>query len=187
MYMSTLNTPNRILIKDMTSMETTLLYYLFKSDVFRGHLVKLSFSEFYLKAFGEIYKAGNSRKMQIDFNNAIDHFERLGLVSMVSDSHNCKIVDISNLYKSNIASPILLIILNSKCYKIFKDLDVTKYVKLKVFKTYMYILTVDYMVDSDGSEYLPDKLACKDLGLSYNTYHKYLKYLKDMKLINIDE
>ena len=185
--MLTTNISSILSIDSMTSMEVSLLYYLIKDDVCQHHLVKLSFSSFYLTMFGEMYKSGNSRTLQIEFNNAVNHFEELGLISTVLDSYNCKIVNITELYEEDIVSFISFRILNEDCYKIFKDLNVAKHIKLKIFKTYMYIITADYMINDKGLECLPDEQVCKDLGLSYNTYNKYLKYLEDVALINWEQ
>lgn len=175
--------PNVIPVMDMTSMEVSLLYYLIKEDVCQHHLVKLSFSSFYLTMFGEMYKSGNSRTMQVDFNNAISHFEKLGLLSTVLDNYNCKIVDITNLYETDVISFNLkntfTPIVRDECYKIFKDLDIAKHIRLKVFRTYIHLLTTCI----HAGVCLPDEDTHKDLGLSYNTYAKYIKYLKDLGLI----
>lgn len=186
-----LNNPNCLPIKDMTSMEVVLLYYLLKIDAFQRHQIKLSFSSFYLDAYGEIYKSGNSRTLQVEFNNAVNHFEELGLISTVLDSHNCKIVDISSLYKDN-ATPYVLI--DDECYKIFGELDVAKHIKLKVFKTYTYLLTTTYKdPELKGKTYNNYNLGfmsatqiCEDIGLTYNTYSKYLTYLEDLNLIYVN-
>lgn len=186
-----LNNPSCLPIKDMTSTETTLLYYLLKEDSFQCHLIRVSFSNFYLKVFGEIYKAGSSRKVQIEFNNAVNHFEELGLISTVLDSNNCKIVDISSLYKDN-ATPYVLI--DDECYRIFRELDVAKHIKLKIFKTYAYLLTTTYKdPELKGKTYNNYNLGfmsatqiCEDIELTYNTYSKYLTYLEDLELIYVN-
>lgn len=186
-----LNNPNCLPIKDMTSMEVVLLYYLLKLDAFNRHQIKLSFSSFYLYVYGEIYKSGNSRTLQIEFNNAVNHFEELGLISTVLDSHNCKIVDISSLYKDN-ATPYVLI--DDECYKIFVKLDVAKHIKLKIFKTYAYLLTTTYKdPELKGKTYNNYNLGfmsatqiCEDIELTYNTYSKYLTYLEDLELIYVN-
>jgi hypothetical protein len=141
--------------------------------------------------FGEIYKSGSSRKMQLEFNNAIEHYKELGLISITLDSHNCKVVDTTNLFEEN-ATPFVLI--DDGYYKIFKELDLAKHIQLKIFKLYVYLLTTTYKnPELNGKSYndynlgfLSAKQLCDNIGLTYNTYSKYIECLEELELIYVN-
>lgn len=184
-YMLLLKKLDRLDLKEMTPMEIAIQYYLIRTDTFKEHTKYMNWQIMCGDLFGEETKP--NPKLSKEYTTAIEHFEELGYITINNKRVNFEqfIIEKGDAFNS----------IDYDAYRIFKRKDIGIMTKLKIFKFYVYIISIMiWRPETRGRTFegvrlglASSKSICENYGISYTAFANYTQVLEELELIYIDK